>query len=258
MPACQRMSSPGTVQAMPLQTFPGRLAERGWETSTSEGWVAPLVGVLAARCVRASGPLSAVPGVDRGAGLRVDACARYDVSRAQYRLRRLSIDADREDLAADEVTGARLREVVPLTIMRWVLPRTIQVDPDRLSPTVLSLIAPEEFESNFEALFAARRELDRLESAEAGGAELGLAWSDEQETALEEAFQRVTRLEEREPVDRPRSGPRPSELKDAATVYRLAVMIRERPAQAVATALGLHQPTANNWLKIARREGLIE
>jgi hypothetical protein len=46
-------------------------------------------------------------------------------------------------------------------------------------------------------------------------------------------------------------------IQDAATVYRLAEVVREPPAKAVATALGLQARTATNWIKRAKAQGLL-
>lgn len=55
-------------------------------------------------------------------------------------------------------------------------------------------------------------------------------------------------------VDRAASGPT---LADAAAIYRLADMVRDAPAKAVADTLGLQTRTATNWITRAREAGLL-
>lgn len=57
-----------------------------------------------------------------------------------------------------------------------------------------------------------------------------------------------------EPMPRPRGGPSQDELDQARTIFEIATMIRLQPARTVARVLRLHQPTTNNWLKIARHD----
>lgn len=47
-------------------------------------------------------------------------------------------------------------------------------------------------------------------------------------------------------------------LQDAASIYRLAEILREPPAKAVAETLGLQKRTATNWLSRAREQGLLD
>lgn len=189
------------------------LTNRRWTASpeladlpqTPDGTIELIPGVVGPLNVRAEGPFRTVPlghaeGVseqEMDAHIELEAC--HDPERGCYLLHKLSVTAP----AGTEVTGVLLREVAPLRIMRWVLPRTFKIDADRISPHVVGFIAPEM---------------------------VGL---------------------------QPDPTPEPS-LADAATVYRLAEIVREPPAKAVADALGLQTRTATNWIARARKQGLLE
>src|SRR5699024_7616535 len=189
------------------------LTNRGWTVSpeladlpqTQDGAIELSPGVVGPLSVRAEGPFRTVPlgptadVTEQELGAYIELEARHDQESGCYLLHRLSVTAP----SGAEVTGVLLREVAPLRIMRWVLPRTFRIDADRISPHVVGFIAPEM---------------------------VGL---------------------------QPDPTPEPS-LADAATVYRLAEIVREPPAKAVADALGLQTRTATNWIARARKQGLLE
>ncbi|MDP5226912.1 MULTISPECIES: hypothetical protein [Arthrobacter] len=190
------------------------LDQRGWMVQPQLTWdqklpdgpdaVQLIPGVVGPEWMRAEGPFRTLPqsaGEAGGADLDVQVAleARFDRDRGCYLLRSLTVEAP----DGSEVTGVLLREIAPLRIMRWVLPRTFQVEQDKLSVWVSAFIAPE---------VAAQATDPRPEAA----------------------------------------------LEDAATVYRLAEVVREPPAKAVADALGLQTRTATNWIVRARKQGLLE
>ncbi|MGF6821927.1 hypothetical protein M2317_000813 [Microbacterium sp. ZKA21] len=131
--------------------------------------------------------------------------ASYDATEERYLLRKLELSAPE----GREVTGTLLREVAPLRIMRWVLPRTFQPrDVGLATPAVMRYIYPE-------------RRIDL------------------------------------EPRPRGAIGPTHTEILEVATVYRLAYIVRDAPAKAVADSLGLERRTATNWILRARNAGLL-
>lgn len=52
-------------------------------------------------------------------------------------------------------------------------------------------------------------------------------------------------------------GPTVENIKAVAEVYRIAEVIRDAPAKAVADVMGLQQRTATNWINRARAEGFL-
>lgn len=120
------------------------IAERGWSIDRGPDSYVIHPGVSAPTIVRAWGPLVNVPGVQAsncdvrdGSVLEVE--VHLDDAGGGYRLRRVTVTAAQRA----EVSGSLLRAVAPLTVMRWVLPRTFQLEGDALSYAVVAFVAPE-------------------------------------------------------------------------------------------------------------------
>jgi hypothetical protein len=54
------------------------------------------------------------------------------------------------------------------------------------------------------------------------------------------------------------AGPTDESLRWVAHLYRVALLMRERPTKAVETALGLPRATAGRWVALARDRGQLE
>jgi hypothetical protein len=59
------------------------------------------------------------------------------------------------------------------------------------------------------------------------------------------------------PEERAQRGPADEDLRAAATIYRMAEVVSDPPAKAVATAFGLEKRTATNWISKARSRGFL-
>lgn len=123
------------------------LHERGWSLTPvpdlysdklppSVVTVELVPGVVVPAKVVAAGPAL---DTEVSQSLRIELEARFDVWSGTYLLRRLSLIAQ----DGTEVNGVLLREIAPLRLMRWLLPRTFQVDRQQLSVYVVDYIAPE-------------------------------------------------------------------------------------------------------------------
>lgn len=201
------------------------LLDRQWDVNPSAQPVDVIPGVTVPRRVTASGPADTVPGSEHEtheARLAVE--ARLDERRGCYLLAGLTVS-----VADDEVTGTLLRTIAPLTILRWVIPRTFRIDHEILSPAVLAFVAPELEEER-------ERRADEAATIVEGKAELGEPISDDLQREAEQP---------------------PPTLEDAVTVHRLAELVREPPGKAVTEALGISRRTATNWITRAREQGLI-
>lgn len=181
------------------------VTERGWSLEVSPEKVEPIPGASAPAVIQAHGPVDTLParladGVD-GEGKRavLEIEAVFDQQQGRYVLRRLAVTA----AGGSEVTGTLLRQIAPLSLMRWIVPRTFTMPLATFSASVANFVTPEG----------------------------------------------------RVPQDS--GGDSSASLKDAATVYRLAEVVREPPAKAVAEALGLQTRTATNWIVRARKQGLL-
>lgn len=180
------------------------VTDRQWSVEPSEELVELIPGVTASETVKAAGPLRTLPfglaeDVDESmqdARLEID--ASFAPAKAHYILRRLGVTAPE----GFEVTGTLLRQVAPLSIMRWIITHTITTDIETTGGYVENFLDPS----------------------------------------------RRTLVEDWEAV--------PS-LKEAAIIYRLAEIMREPPAKAVAESLGLQQRTATNWIARAKKQGLL-
>lgn len=120
------------------------IEERGWSIDLGSDSYVVHPGVSAPAIVRAWGPLVNLPGVQAsdsevrdGSVLEVE--AHLDDAGGSYRLYRVTVMAAQ----GAEVSGTLLRAVAPLSVMRWVLPRTFQLDGDALSDAVVAFVAPE-------------------------------------------------------------------------------------------------------------------
>lgn len=182
------------------------ITNRNWSVDVSSATVEPIRGVTAPETVRASGPLWTLPSgvadsvdeLDKSAHLELEAV--FTPGQAKYTLRHLAVTAPGES----EVTGTLLRRIAPLSVMRWVLPRTFEMDFNVFSPHVANFVTPEWYGAHANA-----------------------------------------------------EGEQTASVKDAATIYRLAEVVREPPAKAVAEALGLQARTATNWIMRAKKQGLL-
>ena len=120
------------------------LRERDWHVSASHGLIDVHPGIAIPRLVRAGGPLSRVPSADVGGaaldeGFQIEIEAVYSQLLGYYTLRSFCLVAPEDE----EVTGVLLRTVTPLGVMRWILPRTFQLDASALSVAVVDFVAPE-------------------------------------------------------------------------------------------------------------------
>ncbi|TFD12892.1 hypothetical protein E3T35_06285 [Cryobacterium sp. TMT1-2-2] len=120
------------------------LRERNWHVSASHGLIDVHPGVAIPRLVRAWGPLSSAASVEPGGatvdeGFRLEIEAAFSQALGHYTLRSFSVVAPEDE----EVTGTLLRTVTPLGVMRWILPRTFQLDASALSVPVVDFVAPE-------------------------------------------------------------------------------------------------------------------
>lgn len=120
------------------------IAERGWSIDRGSNSYVVHPGVSAPTIVRAWGPLVNVPGVQAadcdvrdGSVLEVE--VHLGDAGGSYRLHRVTITAAQ----GAEVSGSLLRAVAPLSVMRWVLPRTFQLEGDALSHALVDFVAPE-------------------------------------------------------------------------------------------------------------------
>ncbi len=120
------------------------LRERGWHVVCDDHELDIHPGVAVPVAVQAHGPLSQIPGVSgAGAstldGFRLEAEAVFEDSQGLYLLRRCSLVAP----DGAEVTGQLLRSVAPLSVLRWILPRTFRLTEQALTNAVVDFIAPE-------------------------------------------------------------------------------------------------------------------
>lgn len=122
------------------------IRDRNWNVRGTGRRIRVRPGVLISSLVRAHGPLSTVPaappavsGTTSSAGFRLEIEAVYSTALGHYTLRSCSLRAADEE----EVTGAVLRTVTPLGLMRWMLPRTFEFDGSALSVPVADFVAPE-------------------------------------------------------------------------------------------------------------------
>lgn len=194
---------------------PNDLARVKWDGTQSKERLTVPPGVSLPAWIEATGPLSRVmdsrsleeiesDGLDaEDALVRIE--ASYDDHEQRYLLRKLELTAPE----GREISGTLLREVAPLRIMRWVLPRTFKPSEVGLGTSaVMRYIYPER------------------------GIEL-------------------------EPRPRGATGPTHTEIIEVATIYRLAHIVRDSPAKAVAESMGLERRTATNWIARARDVGLL-
>lgn len=191
------------------------LARVKWDGNQSKERLTVPPGVSLPAWIEATGPLSRVMDgrplaeiEESGVGME-DALVRieasYDDTEQRYLLRKLELTAPE----GREISGTLLREVAPLRIMRWVLPRTFKPkDVGLATPAVMRYIYPE-------------RHIDL------------------------------------EPRPRGAVGPSHTEILEVATIYRLAHIVRDSPAKAVADSMGLERRTATNWIARARVVGLL-
>lgn len=190
---------------LPIKVSTADVTDRGWTLQVSSETVEPIPGVSAPCVVHANGPVAALPahlasGVDEAEkGMKLEIEATFDEEQGRYLLRRLGVMAPAEG----EVTGTLLRQIAPLGLVRWLVPRTFTMTLETFGPYVANFVTPE-----------GRPVLDSGSSSTAS-------------------------------------------LKDAAMVYRLAEVVREPPAKAVAESLGLQTRTATNWIVRARKQGLL-
>lgn len=120
------------------------LHERLWHVDGSGALKKVHPGVAIPPVVRAWGPLSSVPPARAAraapsGGFRLEVEAVYSERQGHYLLRSFSLVAPEDE----EVTGVLLRTVTPLWVMRWILPRTFQLDAAALSEYVVDFVAPE-------------------------------------------------------------------------------------------------------------------
>ncbi|WP_374460060.1 hypothetical protein [Microbacterium sp.] len=176
--------------------------QRGWTVETA-GSVQAQSGVTIPVTVDAQGPLKSAPGgLAQQEGFELRMQASFNPDRGHYLLRGLSLKA----LAGDEVTGTVLRGIAPLAVLRWILPRTFELNHSALTAAVVNFVAPE---------LRDVRDPDGLEKI------------------------------------------RSVDLKDVATIYSLASIVRYPPAKAVAEAFEFPSRTASNWIARARAANLI-
>jgi len=120
------------------------LRERNWRVDGAPALIDVHPGIAIPRLVRAGGPLSSVPSAAGGRaalddGFRLEIEAVYSPSLGHYTLRSFSLLAPEDE----EVTGVLLRTVTLLGVMRWILPRTFQLNASALSVSVVDFVAPE-------------------------------------------------------------------------------------------------------------------
>lgn len=120
------------------------LRERKWQVEQTGALITVHPGVTISKIVRSWGPLSGVPTGEPLAptldgGFRLDIEAAYSQLLGYYTLRSFALVAPEDE----EVTGVLLRSVTPLAVMRWVLPRTFQLDASALTVSVVDFVAPE-------------------------------------------------------------------------------------------------------------------
>lgn len=121
--------------------------DRGWVVEGAGELLRVYPGIAIAPVVRAKGPLASAPvGGDPAVTTTTHAGnyllaieAAYAENLGHYTLRTLALEAAGDD----DVTGAVLRTVAPLAVMRWFLPRTFEIEPSKLSVPVVDFIAPE-------------------------------------------------------------------------------------------------------------------
>ena len=104
-----------------------------WKVVGSGALIQVHPGVAIPSIVRAGGPLSGVPSGEQGdsalrEGFYLDIEAAYSQTLGHYTLRSFSLVAPEDE----EVTGVLLRTVTPLAVLRWILPRTFQLDGQRI------------------------------------------------------------------------------------------------------------------------------
>ena len=115
-----------------------------WKVVGSGALIQVHPGVAIPSIVRAGGPLSSVPSGERGdsafsEGFHLDIEASYGQALGHYTLRSFSVVAPENE----EVTGVLLRTLTPLAVLRWILPRTFQLEASALSVSVTDFVAPE-------------------------------------------------------------------------------------------------------------------
>ena len=117
------------------------IEDRGWSIDLSADRHLVYPGVWAPATVRAWGELANLPGVQ--ANERDDSVLEIEAhlgrSSGSYRLHKVTVTAGR----GAEVSGSLLRAVAPLSVLRWVLPRTFQLEGRALSDAVVDFVAPE-------------------------------------------------------------------------------------------------------------------
>lgn len=133
------------VRDMPV-TPENDISDRDWHVRGTGRPIKVHPGVMISEVVRAHGPLLTVPtndlatsGAATGEDFRLEIEAIYSSNLGHYLMRSFALHAEPEY----EVTGALLRTVAPLGVMRWLLPRTFEIDASALSVPVADFIAPE-------------------------------------------------------------------------------------------------------------------
>lgn len=113
--------------------------QRGWSVETT-GSVQAQSGVRIPVTVNAHGPLNSAPGgVAQQTEFELRVEASFDPDLGHYLLRGFCVTAP----AGDEVTGTLLRGIAPLAVLRWILPRTFELDHSALTAAVINFVAPE-------------------------------------------------------------------------------------------------------------------
>ncbi len=78
------------------------------------------------------------PEADEAAALWVQVEVEYSRAERAYVLRTLTVDAGR----GTDLTGTLLRRIAPETILRWLLPRALDVDPEAISDGLARYLMP--------------------------------------------------------------------------------------------------------------------
>ena len=138
--------SPATTHKLPVPHAADEkiLSLTAWQVVGSGALIQVHPGVMIPSIVRAGGPLSGVPSGEQGdsalrEGFYLDIEAAYSQTLGHYTLRSFSLVAPEDE----EVTGVLLRTVTPLAVLRWILPRTFQLDASALTVSVTDFVAPE-------------------------------------------------------------------------------------------------------------------
>lgn len=115
------------------------LDAKGWTVAT-KGMIDVLPGAAVPQEVDARGSLDGASGGSVShSGFELRLQASFDPDLGHYLLREFSVIAP----AGEEVTGVLLRAIAPLSVLRWVLPRTFELDRSALTARVANFIAPE-------------------------------------------------------------------------------------------------------------------